>query len=67
MIWSGTTNGDSNRAKKRFSQEKCMVVEEPTSQMGLVLGFGPQDLERIVVPHNDALIIRTTVDNFDIA
>lgn len=29
-----------------------MVVEEPTSRTRLVHGFGLQDLEGVVVPHN---------------
>lgn len=66
MISGGTTDGNSNRVRSRFDREECMVMEEPTSRTGSILGFVPRDLEGIMVLHNDALVIRAIVDNFDV-
>lgn len=39
-----------------------MVVRAPEVESGLVIGFGPGDLERITILHNDALVIRVSHD-----
>ncbi|XP_075479435.1 uncharacterized protein LOC142520319 [Primulina tabacum] len=32
-----------------------------------VISFGPEDLRRIVAPHNDALVVTATIANYDMA
>lgn len=31
-----------------------------------MIGFGPSDLEGVMTPHNDALVIRAIVANYDV-
>lgn len=66
MIFGGTTNGDSNRANKRHSRDECLVVSAPKEECGRVLGFSPEDLRGIVASHNDVLVIRTIVANYEV-
>lgn len=33
----------------------------------LVISFGPSDLEGVIAPHEDALVIRATIANYDVA
>lgn len=40
------------------------TLEEESSP---VLGFKPEDLKGIIAPHNNALIIRVTVANYEVA
>lgn len=37
------------------------------AQDGLVIEFGPRDLEGVLTPHNDALILWATVTNYEVA
>lgn len=63
MISGGDTYSDSNRVQKRYSHAKCMVVRALEVESGLVLGFELDDLEGLVAPHNNTLVIRVTVAN----
>lgn len=43
------------------------MVNTPEKESSLVLGFGPTDMKGVVAPHNDALIIRATMANYEVA
>ncbi|XP_073019430.1 uncharacterized protein [Primulina eburnea] len=65
MISGGSTDGDSNQAKKARSRRECLEVDgrrrdEP------VISFGPEDLQGVSLPHNDALVIQARVANYDV-
>lgn len=63
MIFWGTTNGDFNRARKRHNHTECKVVKTLEVEYNLVLGFELSDLEGVIVPCNDALVIHAIVAN----
>ncbi|XP_075507412.1 uncharacterized protein LOC142544238 [Primulina tabacum] len=65
MISGGSTDGDSNRARKSRSRRECMEVEG-TRKNEAVISFGPKDLRGANLPHNDALVIQARVANYDI-
>ncbi|XP_073057316.1 uncharacterized protein [Primulina eburnea] len=65
MIAGGSTDGDSNRARKSRSRRECMEVEG-TRKSEVVISFGPEDLKGVNLPHNDALVIQDRVANYDI-
>ncbi|XP_073312551.1 uncharacterized protein [Primulina huaijiensis] len=65
MISGGSTDGDFNRARKSRSRRDCMEVEGMRRNEA-VIGFGPEDLKGINLPHNDALVIQDRVANYDI-
>lgn len=67
MISGGTTDGDSNWAWK---DNGCRLEnlgistgrrEEPT------ISFGPEDLQGIETPHDDALVIQATIANYKVS
>ncbi|XP_073294498.1 uncharacterized protein [Primulina huaijiensis] len=65
MISGGSTDGDSNRARKARSTRECLEVDgrkrdEP------VISFGPDDLRGVYLPHNGALVIQARVANYDV-
>ncbi|XP_074559865.1 uncharacterized protein LOC141815896 [Curcuma longa] len=68
MITGGATDGDSNRARKAYSRqlEVCGVTGGSQST-GPIIGFGPQDLEGVETPHDDALVIKATIANYEIS
>ncbi|XP_075524547.1 uncharacterized protein LOC142556948 [Primulina tabacum] len=56
MISGGSTDGDSNRARKARSKRECLEVDggrrdEP------VISFGPEDLRGVSLPHNDVFSV----------
>lgn len=65
-ILCNTTNGDSNKARKKFNREEYMIMEGPTFQTRPILSFSMHDLEGITVPRNNSLVIRATIANFDV-
>ncbi|XP_075521501.1 uncharacterized protein LOC142554717 [Primulina tabacum] len=65
MISGGSTDGDSNRARKSRSRRECMEVEG-ARRNETVISFGPEDLIGVNLPHNDALVIQARVENYDI-
>ncbi|XP_073046055.1 uncharacterized protein [Primulina eburnea] len=65
MISGGSTDGDSNRARKSRSRKDCMEVEG-ARRNEVVISFGSEDLKGINLPHNDALIIQARISNYDI-
>ncbi|XP_073033812.1 uncharacterized protein [Primulina eburnea] len=65
MISIGSKDDDSNRAQKARSRRECLEVDgwgrdEP------VISFGPEDLRGVSLPHNDALVIKARVANYDV-
>ncbi|XP_074577531.1 uncharacterized protein LOC141833939 [Curcuma longa] len=68
MITGGATDGDSHRARKAHSRqlEVCGVGKGPREE-GPIIGFGPQDLEGVETPHDDALVVHATIANYNVA
>ncbi|XP_073153296.1 uncharacterized protein [Henckelia pumila] len=69
MISGGPTDGDSNRARKTSSRKLSnMEIADQVVRTGLTLSFGPDDLKVLSdTTHNDALVIRALVANYDVA
>ncbi|XP_075486236.1 uncharacterized protein LOC142525832 [Primulina tabacum] len=65
MILGGSTDGDSNRARKGINRRKCLEVEG-AKRNEAIISFGPEDLRGVNLPHNDALVIQARVANYDI-
>ncbi|XP_073060300.1 uncharacterized protein [Primulina eburnea] len=55
MISGGSTDGDSNRARKSRSRRECLEVEG-SRKSEAIISFGPEDLRGVNLPHNDALM-----------
>ncbi|XP_073120991.1 uncharacterized protein [Henckelia pumila] len=66
MISGGSTDGDSNRARKFWSRRESLGVEEEKPGAGPVITFGPRDLEGLNLPHNDVLLIQARIANYDV-
>ncbi|XP_073138714.1 uncharacterized protein [Henckelia pumila] len=66
MIFGGSTEGDSNKARKSWSRRESLGVEEGKPSAGPVITFGPRDLERVNLPHKDALLIQSRIANYDV-
>ncbi|CAA0833368.1 Unknown protein, partial [Striga hermonthica] len=55
MIFGGSTDGDSNRARKTYARGRHGKVEvQQVDENDLVMNFGPTDVEEVERPHNDA-------------
>ncbi|XP_073121675.1 uncharacterized protein [Henckelia pumila] len=68
MISGGPTDGDSNRARKTSSRKLInMEIGNQIFHTGPTLSFGPEDLKGVSSNHNDALVIRAIVANYDVA
>ncbi|XP_073130845.1 uncharacterized protein [Henckelia pumila] len=69
MIFGGPTDGDSNSARKRSSRKLSnMEIADQVVRTGPTLSFGPDDLKGFSdTTHNDALVIRALVANYDVA
>ncbi|XP_073059756.1 uncharacterized protein [Primulina eburnea] len=65
MISGGSTDRDSNRARKSRSRRECLEVEG-SRKSEAVISFGPENLRGVNLPHNDALVIQARVANYDI-
>ncbi|XP_042437098.1 uncharacterized protein LOC122023071 [Zingiber officinale] len=69
MISGGPTDGDSCRAHK--SHERRLEIHavgcSQEQDAGPVISFGPQDLEGLELPHDDALIIKAVIANRRVA
>ncbi|XP_073137893.1 uncharacterized protein [Henckelia pumila] len=66
MISGGSTDGDSNRARKAWSRRESLGVEEGRQGAGPIITFGPQDLEGVNLPHNGALLIQARIANYNV-
>ncbi|XP_073049487.1 uncharacterized protein [Primulina eburnea] len=65
MILGGSTDSDSNRARKAKSRRDCLEIygkvrNEP------VICFGLEDLRGVSLPHNNAFVIQARVANYDV-
>lgn len=60
---------DSNRARKAHSRrlESFAVGARHWPADDPIISFGTSDLEEVITPHKDALVIQTTIVNYDIA
>ncbi|XP_042415163.1 uncharacterized protein LOC122004322 [Zingiber officinale] len=69
MISGGPTDGDSGRARKSHERrlEIHVVGCSQEQAAGPVISFGPQDLEGLELPHDDALIIKAIIANSRVA
>lgn len=69
MIFGGSTSGDSNRTRKMHSHylESYAVRTNQSLEDGPIISFGLVDLKGIIIPHDDALVIRETIANYDVA
>ncbi|XP_074556254.1 uncharacterized protein LOC141812106 [Curcuma longa] len=68
MITRGVIDGDTHRARKAHNRQlEVYRVSRGKQVEGPIIGFGPQDLERIEVPHDNTLVIHATIANYDIA
>ncbi|XP_075489543.1 uncharacterized protein LOC142528383 [Primulina tabacum] len=65
MISGGSTDGDSNRARKARGRRLCLEVDG-RNRSEPVISFGPEDLRGVSLPHNDALVIQARVANYDV-
>ncbi|CAA0808848.1 Unknown protein, partial [Striga hermonthica] len=69
MITGGPTDGDSHRERKRTSRGKGVagkVAEVQVQKSSATLKFGADDVQGLVVPHNDALVITAEVASYDV-
>ncbi|XP_073309956.1 uncharacterized protein [Primulina huaijiensis] len=68
MISGGPTDGDSNRARKASSRRlENMEISSPRTRSGPMISFGPEDMKGVADPHNDALVIRAMIANYEVA
>ncbi|XP_075478961.1 uncharacterized protein LOC142519823 [Primulina tabacum] len=65
MISGGSTDGDSNRARKAMGRRVCLEVDG-RRQNEPIISFGPEDLRGVSLPHNDNLVIQARVANYDV-
>lgn len=47
--------------------ESLAIVKDRATQEAPQLSFAPEDMEGIIFPNNDALVIRTTIANYEVA
>ncbi|CAA0815055.1 Unknown protein, partial [Striga hermonthica] len=69
MIAGGPTDGDSHRERKRTCRGKSVageVAEVQVQRSSATLKFGVDDVQGLVVPHNDALVITAEVASYDV-
>ncbi|XP_074588952.1 uncharacterized protein LOC141844874 [Curcuma longa] len=65
MIFGGSTDGDSHRTRRAH----CRSLETygvEVCKTGPLIHFGPQDLAGVSTPHDDALVIRATIANYNV-
>lgn len=68
MISGGSTDGDSNWARKADCRRMThMEVREKKVRAEPLISFGPEDLFEILEPHNDALVVRAMIANYEVA
>ncbi|XP_073063955.1 uncharacterized protein [Primulina eburnea] len=69
MISGGATDGDSGRARKAHGRrlDNFEISRGADLPQDPVISFGPEDLRGVVTPHNDALVVTTTIANYDVA
>ncbi|XP_073018829.1 uncharacterized protein [Primulina eburnea] len=68
MISRGATDGDSVRARKahRKRLDNFEISRGAYLPQDPVISFGPEDLQGIIAPHNDALVVTATIADYDV-
>ncbi|KAL0445983.1 UNVERIFIED_CONTAM: hypothetical protein Slati_1726200 [Sesamum latifolium] len=67
MIAGGPTDGDFGRARHAHARVARTIMEiDDKVLVGPMIHFGLVDAEGVHLPHNDALVISTTVANYTI-
>ncbi|KAK6126671.1 hypothetical protein DH2020_039589 [Rehmannia glutinosa] len=66
MIVGGPTDGDSNLARKAYARSSGEVLSIGGKREGSEISFGPKD-EQVSIAHNDAMVITTTIANYEVA
>ncbi|XP_074556554.1 uncharacterized protein LOC141812461 [Curcuma longa] len=66
MISGGATDEDSHRARKGHSRS-LEAYDIEASKNGPLIHFSPQDLSGVSTPHDDALVIRATIVNYNVS
>ncbi|CAA0809108.1 Unknown protein, partial [Striga hermonthica] len=67
MIFGGSTDGDSNRARKAYARGRHGKVEvQQVDENGPVINFGPADVGEVERPHNDALMITSQISGCEV-
>ncbi|XP_075489598.1 uncharacterized protein LOC142528435 [Primulina tabacum] len=66
MISGGSTDGHSNRAQKAWSRREVINVNAPSGEEEPTISFGSQDLQVVILPHNNAIFIRSKIANYNI-
>lgn len=62
MIMGGSTNENSNQARKARIRLEALAVDYSSQRLGgPILAFSPEGWEGVTIPHNDALVIQTTM------
>ncbi|KAK6130479.1 hypothetical protein DH2020_035772 [Rehmannia glutinosa] len=61
-----TGDGDSNRALEAYAKSSGEVLSIGGKREGPEISFGPKD-EQVSVAHNDAMVITTTIANYEVA
>ncbi|XP_073031253.1 uncharacterized protein [Primulina eburnea] len=68
MISGGPADGDSNRARKASSRRlENMEISNTRTRSRSMITFGPEDMKGVADPHNDALVIRAMIANYEVA
>ncbi|XP_073283409.1 uncharacterized protein [Primulina huaijiensis] len=69
MISGGATDGDFGRARKAHGRrlENFEISRGADLPLDPVISFGLEDLIGILTPHNDALVVRPTIANYEVA
>ncbi|KAK6123773.1 hypothetical protein DH2020_042483 [Rehmannia glutinosa] len=67
MIARGPTDGDSNKARKVHAREEIQPIMEVWAVREPIVSFRVKDQRGVSPPHNDALVITTTIANFEVA
>ncbi|CAA0836871.1 Unknown protein, partial [Striga hermonthica] len=67
MIFGGSTDGDSNRARKAYARGRHGKVEvQQVDENGPVINFGPADAGEVERPQNDALMITAQISGYEV-
>ncbi|CAA0843014.1 Unknown protein, partial [Striga hermonthica] len=67
MIFGGSTDGDSNRARKAYARGRHGKVEiQQVDENGPVINFGPADAGEVERPQNDALMIIAQISGYEV-
>lgn len=68
IIMRGAINEDSNMAQKAHGRTESLVISSIAIKSDMfIIKFKGDDLKGVVTPHNDALVIHSTITNYNIA